>query len=75
MRLGHSWGIFAHIKAETVDLQRSQMCGKQDLNCPELKNSPQQCNIRQNFQPISATQSNEKQHKTTPLRVWRNLVK
>ena len=32
MRLGHSWGIFAHIKAETVDLQRSQMCGKQDLN-------------------------------------------
>ena len=24
--------VEVHIKAETVDLQRSQMCGKQDLN-------------------------------------------
>ena len=26
----------ANIKAETVDLQRSQMCGKQDLNLSRL---------------------------------------
>lgn len=30
-RLGHGWAIQAKTEAETVDLQRSQMCGKQDL--------------------------------------------
>jgi len=50
MQLGHSWGIFAHIKTETVDLQRSQMCGKQDLKSETAVNSVHFCIIWFNFE-------------------------